>query len=131
MSFDYYVWLVAVLAILYSIIIRAVQNRFVDKAGMQALQKQSSELNTEYKKAAERKDQVAMDSILKKQAELFPKMNKLLIEQLKMVFVILVVFFTFTWVANAFDPTVRDDIILKASDDGNGCDQIAGDGVFS
>lgn len=130
MDFGYYIIVVALLAAVYAAVIRVVQNRLINRGAMQELQKQSQAFNDEYKKASQRKDQPAMDRIMKQQMDLFPRMNALMMEQFKAMAVILLVFFAFNWTAGHFDPTVQDDIGIEARDNGQGCDRAAADGVF-
>ena len=58
-------------------------------------------------------------------------MNKVMFSQFKPMFIILAVFMVFSAIIAQIDPTVKDDIRLNLTDDGKGCDRIAGDGVFS
>lgn len=131
MPFGDFALLVAVLAVLYSVIARVVQNKFIDRAAMKALQEESKTLQEEYKKASERKDQKRMDEFMKKQTDIFPRMNMLMMGQFKIMFVILGVFLLFNWSIQQLDPSIKDDISLEANDRGEGCDTLAGDGIFS
>jgi len=131
MPFENYVVLVAVAAVIYSIIARIVQVKLVDRKEMDGLQAESKKLNEEYKNAKSRNDKAAMEDIMKKQMDLFPKMNKVMLSQFKPMIVILAVFFVFNWTITHFDPSKADDITLNLSDDGKGCDRTIGDGVYS
>ncbi len=131
MAFEDYVLLVALLAVIYSAIVRVIQLKFTDREAMKSLQTESKELNDQLKKAQERKDQFAADALMKKQMDLFPKMNKIMMAQLKVMFGIIIIFFGFNWTVTHLDPTVQDDITLELLDDGNACDLAANDGTFS
>ena len=72
-----------------------------------------------------------MDEIMEKQMEFLPRMNSMMFKQFKPMLVILVIFFAFTWLLTYLDPTVKDDIFLNLTDDGKGCDLVAGDGNFT
>lgn len=131
MDLELYVWLVALASLIYASTTRLIQRKLVNKKEMEAVQKESKELNAEYKKAAERKDKIAMEKITKKQMEMLPKMNKVMMSQFKPMVVVILLFLAFTYVVNYFNPIVKDDIALMLSDDGNGCDEIAGDSIYS
>jgi len=131
MPFEYYVLLVAVAAVIYSIIARIVQMKLVDKKEMDQIQAESKRLNEEYKSAKSRSDKAAMEEIMKKQMDLLPKMNKVMLSQFKPMIVILAIFLVFNWAITNFDPSKADDIMMNLSDDGKGCDRASGDGVFS
>jgi len=131
MPFETYAALVAVAAVLYSFIARYVQNRFIDRKQMAELQAESKRLNEEYKAASKSEDKAKMDQSMQKQMELFPKMNKLMMDQFKPMIVILVIFFAFNWAITSFDPSKADDISLAANDNGTGCDKAAGDGIYT
>ncbi|HID72819.1 TPA: DUF106 domain-containing protein, partial [Candidatus Micrarchaeota archaeon] len=130
MDFGLYVILVAVAAIVYAGISRFLQNKLVDRSKMEEFQKESKRLNAEYKKASERKDQAKMEEIMKQQMELFPKMNKIMMQQFKPMIIIICIFFVFTFAVNSINPMVEDDIKFVLYDDGEGCD-TAGDGIFT
>jgi hypothetical protein len=108
-----------------------VQNKLIDKTEMEAIQKESKELSKEYEKAQKAKDKKAMDEILQRQMEFLPRMNKAMMGQFKPMFVILAIFALCSGLIGQLDPTIKDDIRLNLSDDGKGCDRIAGDGTFS
>ena len=131
MDLQIYVWLVAFVALFYAGLTRFIQRKLVDRKEMEGMQKESKALNAEYKKASERKDQAEMERIMKKQMELLPKMNKVMFKQFKPMIVILVLFFAFTYVVGLFNPMEQDDITIMLSDNGQGCDEAGGDGIFS
>ncbi len=130
MSFDFYVIIVTLAAITYSAIARVVQEKLTNKKVMEEVQLESKRLGDQYKEASKRSDKTKMDEITKKQMELFPKMTGMMFGQLKVLAVVLLVFFTFSWAVGNFDPTVKDDINLDLKDDGQDCDE-AKDGVFT
>ncbi len=131
MDLELYIWLVALAALIYAAVSRTIQGKFVNKKEMEEIQKESKALNQEYKKAAERNDKAAMEKIMKKQMELFPRMNKMMFASFKPMIIILLFFGGFIYVVNHFDPTTQDDITLMLSDDGKGCDESAGDNIYS
>jgi hypothetical protein len=131
MVFEIFTALVAFLAVVYAGITKFIQTKLVDRAEMEGIQKESKRLNEEFEKAKKANDKKKMDRIMKEQLEFFPKMNKAMMAQFKPMIVILVVFFAFTWIVGLIDPAVKDDIVINLSDDGNGCDAKAGDGILS
>ena len=130
MSFDFYVIIVTLAAITYSAIAKVVQEKLTNKKEMEGIQLESKKLGDEYKEASKRNDKTKIDEITKKQMALFPKMTGMMFGQLKVLAVVLLVFFTFSWAVGYFDPTVKDDINLDLNDNGQDCDETK-DGVFS
>jgi hypothetical protein len=131
MPFVEYTILLAVVAVIYSALARFIQLKLVNKADMDSVQSDSKRLNDAYKAADRAGDKAKMESIMKDQMELFPKMNKVLLSQFKPMIVILVIFFMFNWAITTYDPSKLDDTVLVAHDDGKGCDAIAADGIYS
>jgi|YelNatPaOPRAMG01_1025707.scaffolds.fasta_scaffold02694_8 uncharacterized membrane protein (DUF106 family) len=131
MDLQTYVLLVAVVALAYSCLTRYIQQKMIDKNEVEAVQKESKALNEEYKKAAARNDKKEMDRIMQKQLELLPRINRIMFMQLKPMIVILVFFAGFMYVVNHLNPLASDDIVVTLTDDGNGCDEVPRDGVFS
>lgn len=131
MDLQLYVWLVALVALVYAGTTRFIQRKLVNRKEMEAIQKESKELSKQYKEATKRNDKAEIDRIAKKQMEFLPKMNKVMFSQFKPMIVILVLFFAFTYVVNFFDPTKQDDITVFLYDDGKGCDAVAGDNIYS
>ncbi|MFH1393581.1 MAG: EMC3/TMCO1 family protein [Candidatus Micrarchaeota archaeon] len=131
MDFSFYIILVAVAAIVYAGISRYLQNTLVDRSKMEELQKESKALNAEYKKATDAKDQAKMEAIMKKQMELFPKMNKVMMQQFKPMIIIIAIFFAFSFGVNSINPFVEDDIHFVLFDDGGDCDKLPDDGVYT
>ncbi|HSB46529.1 MAG TPA: EMC3/TMCO1 family protein [Candidatus Bilamarchaeum sp.] len=131
MVFEIFTALVAFLAVAYAGITKFVQNKLIDRSEMEGLQKESKRLSEEFDKAKKANDKKKMDRIMKEQMEFFPKMNKAMMGQFKPMAVILIVFFAFTWVVGQLDPAVKDDIAINMTDDGSGCDALAGDGIFT
>jgi len=122
MVFEFYVIAVAVAAIIYSVITRVIQEKLMNKKETEELQAESKRLNGEYKKAKERNDKIKMDDVAKQQLDLFPRINKMMFGQLKIVGVILLVFFAFSTAVKDFDPHIKDDVQIELKNDGNGCD---------
>ncbi len=131
MPFDEYVILVAVVAIIYSGVVRFLQMKLVNKAEMDSVQAESSRLNEEYRAASKANDKARMDRVMSEQMELFPRMNKVLLSQFKPMLVILVVFFFVNWAITVYDPSKLDDLTIRALDDGKGCDAHAADRIYS
>ncbi len=131
MDFEIYYVLVTVLALVYAGISRFVQNKLIDRTEMEAIQKESKELTAEMDKAQKAKDKKKVDELLQKQMEFLPRMNKMMMGQFKPMFIILAVFLLLTAIVSQLDPTVRDDIKLNLTDNGKGCDKVAGDGIYT
>ncbi len=131
MNLELYVLLVGIAALFYAAITRIIQEKLVDKKEMEAVQKESKELNAAYKEASKRNDKAEMDRIMKKQMELLPRMNKIMFKQFKPMAVTLLLFFGFIFLVNTFDPTTPDDITLTLTDNGEDCDDTRGDNIYS
>jgi uncharacterized membrane protein (DUF106 family) len=131
MIYEFYAAAVALAAILYSAATRFIQNKLIDKKQMQEIQEESKRLSKEQDEASKRKDQKKLDELMQRQLELFPKMNGMMMGQFKVMGVILIVLFGFSWLVNTFNPALEDDINIILSDSGQGCDAKAGDSIFS
>ncbi|MFA5050004.1 MAG: EMC3/TMCO1 family protein [Candidatus Micrarchaeia archaeon] len=128
---EYFFLIVALLAISYSLLIRKLQYKFGNQKEMEELQKETKMVNEEYKQASKEKNQARMDSLMKKQQEIFPKMGKLMMGQFKVMGMILIIFLGLMWVVNYMDPFTKDDIKIILLDDGANCDSIANDNIYS
>ncbi|MFH1221453.1 MAG: EMC3/TMCO1 family protein [Candidatus Micrarchaeota archaeon] len=131
MDLSTYIAIVAVIAIIYGFGVREIQNRLINKKEMEDVQKDSKRLSNEYNQAKKSDDKAAMDRIMKEQMEILPRMNKMMMGQLKPMLVITMVFLAVIWVVNSFNPVVLDDITVHLNDNGIGCDKIAADGIYS
>ncbi len=131
MVFETFIALVAVLALAYAGTTRYLQARLMDKKAMEEMQSESKRLSKEFDEAKKSGNQKRIDDAMKQQMDFLPKMNKVMMGQMKMMFAVLVVFAAFMWVVGYLDPSVQDDIRLNMSDDGKGCDLKADDGVYS
>ncbi len=123
--------LVGLLAVVYAGVAKFIQNKLVDRSKVEEMQKESRQLSQDFKKAKERGNQAEMDKIMKKQMEMLPKMNKVMLSQFKPMIFILAIFFAFTWLVGQVNPTLEDDIKVSLLDNGLGCDKTAGDGIYS
>jgi len=131
MDFGVFSAIVSALALVYAGAARFVQNRFVNKKEMEAIQKESKQLSAEYEEARKKNDKKRMELAMQKQMEFLPKMNKVMMSQFKPMFIILAVFILLSAIITQLDPTTKDDFTLNMTDDGKGCDRIAGDGTYS
>ncbi|VVC03003.1 Uncharacterised protein [Candidatus Bilamarchaeum dharawalense] len=131
MAFELFIGLVTVLAVAYALLAKYVQNKFVDKKQMEDYQAKMKLLNEEYEKAKKTGDKKKMQDALDRQMAFMPEMNKIMFAQFKPMIYIIIVFAVFSWVIGAMDDTIKDDILLNLSDDGLGCDKMAGDGIYS
>lgn len=131
MDFTLYAAFVTIMAVIYSFAVRELQYRFGNRKETEEFQRKSKELNDQMKEASKRKDQAKIEELMKKQTELLPEMNKIMMGQFKMMIPILIIFFALTWVVSNFDQTIQDDITITLMDNGAGCDALAGDRVFS
>ncbi len=131
MDAGFYTVVVALVAIVYSIIARKIQYKYGNQKVMEALNVESKKLNEEYKKASARNDKKEMDRIMKRQMELLGSMWKGVFGQFKILIPILIIFFILTWGVNQFDPNLKDDVTIELKDDGIACDSNASDGTYS
>ncbi len=123
--------LVGFLALSYAAVVKFLQGRLVNRSETEAVQAESKRLSAEFATARKSGDKKTMDRLMQQQMELLPKMNKVMMGQMKPMFVILGVFAVFMWGVGALDPFTKDDIHINLTDDGQGCDKAAGDYVFS
>ncbi|MBU0591602.1 DUF106 domain-containing protein [Candidatus Micrarchaeota archaeon] len=123
--------LVGVMAIIYAGIARFAQYKLVNRKEMRSIQEESKKISDDMKKAQESGNKTRIDEAMKKQMEFLPKMNTMMMGQFKPMIVILIVFFAFIWVIEQINPYIIDDTIVPMLDDGNGCDAIVGDGIYS
>lgn len=131
MVLDNYIIIVALAAIIYAGTARFLQHKLVDRSRMENLQKESKRINEEYKKASERKDKEQMEEIMAKQMEMLKEMNQVMFQQFKPMIIIISIFLILMFVLNSFNPAITDDVTIDLYDDGEGCDQTAGDGIYS
>lgn len=131
MDSTFYTIIVALLAVIYSIIVRKIQYKYGNQKEMETLNVESKKLNEEYQKASAKKDKKEMEEIMAKQMALFKKMWGGVFNQFKIMLPILAVFFAFTWGVTYFDPTTKDDVTIDLFDKGGLCDETTNDGVYS
>lgn len=131
MVFEIFTALVAFLALAYAGATRYLQAKLVNKKALADMQSESKRLSKEFDDAKKSGNQKRIDEAMKNQMDFLPKMNGVMMGQMKMMFVILVLFAGFMWLVGHLDPSIQDDITLQMSDNGSGCDQTAGDGVYS
>jgi len=123
--------LVGLLALAYAGLTKFLQNKLIDKKAVEAIQAESKRLSDEFEKAKKADDKKRMDRVMAEQMEHLPKLNGVMMKQMKPTLFILVMFMGFMWVVGQLDPYTKDDIKLELLDDGKGCDNVSGDGVFS
>ncbi len=107
------------LALIYAVTIRFAQRKLMDQNLMKEVQEQSKKLNEAYKEAAKNNDKRRMDEVMKMNEQLMPKMNQMMIGQMKMMAVVLIIFFAFTWVAGQLDPYPKDDFSINLTKTGD------------
>ncbi|MFH0737327.1 MAG: EMC3/TMCO1 family protein [Candidatus Micrarchaeota archaeon] len=123
--------LVGLLAVGYAGLSKFLQNKLIDRKEVEAMQAESKRLSAEFEKAKKANDKKRMDKAMQDQMDHLPKLNGVMMKQMKPTFVILIMFMGFMWVVGQLDPFVQDDVRLELRDDGAGCDKVSGDGVFS
>jgi len=123
--------LVGFLALIYAGVVKFLQNKLIDRSKVEEVQAESKRLNAEFKKAQKANDKKKMDKIMQQQMAHLPKLNGVMMQQFKPMFVILAIFAGFMWVVGQIDPFIQDDIVVSLVDDGSGCDAAAGDGIYS
>ncbi|MFH1784807.1 MAG: EMC3/TMCO1 family protein [Candidatus Micrarchaeota archaeon] len=131
MDSNIFIGLVAVLAIVYAVFAKMIQNKFVDKKQMEDYQATMRELGKEYEKAKKSGDSKKTQEALDKQMAFMPEMNKIMFAQFKPMIFIIAIFAIFSWVIGAIDSNATDDFILNLTDDGQNCDKLANDGIYS
>lgn len=123
--------LVGFLALIYAGVVKFLQNKLIDRSKVEEVQAESKRLNAEFKKAQKANDQKKMEKIMQQQMAHLPKLNGVMMQQFKPMFVILAIFAGFMFVVNHINPFIQDDIVVPLLDDGSGCDAAAGDGIYS
>jgi hypothetical protein len=131
MVFESFAALVGFLALAYAGITKYLQATLVDRSEMEKIQAESKKLNEEFERAKKAGNKKRMEEIMKEQMEFLPRMNSVMMKQFRPMIYILAVFGLFTWGIGLLDPSVKDDILIPMTDDGNGCDKAADDGIFS
>ncbi|MGV8176997.1 MAG: EMC3/TMCO1 family protein [Candidatus Bilamarchaeaceae archaeon] len=110
--YEYFVWVVVLLALAYAVLIQVLRNKFVDMGRMNEIQKRMNDLNKEFKEAQKRKDERRMQELLKQQTDLMPEMGKQMWGQVKMMIPTLLIFFGFMALLAFIDPNTKDDIVI-------------------
>lgn len=113
-------WLVTFLSMVYSLLIRFIQIKFIDQEKMKSLQKRMNELNKEYISALRSSNKRRMDSIQEEQNKLMPEFNKIMMGQLKLMVVIVIIFVAFMLPINFLDPFLQDDKTFELSPSASG-----------
>ncbi len=131
MDFELFVLVVAGLAVVYAAVNKVIQNKLIDKEAMKKFQEESKKVNEEYKAAQKSGNKKRIDEAMKKQMDMLPRMNKVMMGQMKPMFITIAIFMAMYWMLGQIDPTKADDAIITLLDDGSGCDSKAGDGTFT
>ncbi len=120
MDSEFYFYVVTALAVVYSVFVRLLQNKLMDKSIMKEVQEKSKQINELYKEAAKHNDKRKMEQLSKMNEELMPKMNAMFVGQMKMMVAVLAVFFVFMWISGQLDPTAQDDFSINLTNTRNG-----------
>jgi len=131
MDLSDYMIVVTIIAIIYAVVVREIQNRMIDRKESEEIQKESKRLSEAYKEAMKKGNKKEADKIMEEQVQLLSRMNKMMIGQLKPMIVIMMVFFALTWAIGVFNPVISDDVVVPLLDNGKGCDKLANDGTYS
>ncbi|MEW6528975.1 MAG: EMC3/TMCO1 family protein [Candidatus Micrarchaeota archaeon] len=115
MDISLYLYFVTALSAVYIVLIRIIQSKLIDPNMTKNIQEKSKQINALYKEAMKSNNRHKMDEISKMNDALMPMMNAMLIGQVKLMVVILTIFFAFTWIINYTDPTLTDDFSLNLS----------------
>ena len=111
-------YLVTFIALIYAIVLKAVQGKVMDKTLMNDVQAQSKRINELYKEASKSNSKSKLDEVAKMNEELMPKMNQMLFGQMKAMAVILAIFFAFSWMVGSIDPTIKNDLHINMTGEG-------------
>ena len=128
---EWFFWFVTLIAILYTVAVRFIQRRFMDKDKQKGINKKLSENTKKYTEAMKRDNKREVERLQKEQEVIMKEFQGIMFSQFKIMGIILVFFFGFMWIVNAVDPTVADDMILTFNDDGLECDTTASDNLFT
>ena len=131
MVLEIFTGLVGVLAVIYAGFVRFIQYKLIDKKEVDAIQAESKKISEEFKEAQKSGNEKRIEEAMKKQMGFMPKMSKMMMNQLKMMAVIFVIFFAFTWAVDQINPFDDDDVTVQLEDNGQSCDELAGDGIYS
>ncbi|MEM3422640.1 MAG: EMC3/TMCO1 family protein [Candidatus Bilamarchaeaceae archaeon] len=131
MDFSTYILAISLVALIYSLVVKKIQDSLIDKKEMEEVQKESKRLSAAYNEAIKRGDKKEADKIMQEQLALLPRMNKMMLGQLKPMLIIMVIFIAITWLIGLVNPFTADDITIQLNDNGKECDRLANDGVFS
>jgi hypothetical protein len=116
-DYNTYFYLVTVAALIYTLAIRFIQKKVMNKALMDEVQANTKRIN-ELTKEVSKGDKRKSEELEKLNNDMMPKMNQLMMEQMKMMVVLLAVFFAFTIPINMLDPTHADDYSFNMTKSG-------------
>lgn len=131
MDLSAYVLAIIIVAGIYAVVVREIQNRLIDRKETERIQKESKRLSDAYQDALKRGNKKEAEKIMQEQFNILLQMNKMMLGQLKPMAVIMIIFFAATWAIGVFNPVTADDVALYLLDEGARCDMKAGDGIYS
>ncbi len=108
-----FMYVVVLSSLLYILITRFIRKKLIDMDKVKEFQNRMNELNKKFREAVKRNDKEEMERLNKEQMKLMPKMKWVMLEQLKMTFFILIIFFAFMFLLNSIDPLKSDDVVLN------------------
>ncbi len=108
-----FIYVVGFIALVYVIITRVLNRIMMDNSRMKEFREKMDKLNKEFKEASKRNDVEKMNKIYEEQKKLFPMMGGAFKDQLKMMGIILVVFYISMWFIGYLNPFIKDDISIS------------------
>ncbi|MCK4319497.1 DUF106 domain-containing protein [Candidatus Micrarchaeota archaeon] len=128
---EWFFWFVTLIAIIYTVAVRFIQRKFVDKDKQKGINKKLSENTKKYTEAMKKDNKREVERLQKEQGIIMKEFQGVMFSQFKIMGIVLVFFFGFMWIVNSVDPTVADDQSIIFNDDGLECDETAGDNRFT
>lgn len=131
MDGTYFFYFIIALATAYTISVRIIQSKIMDKNLMKEVQEKSKNINAMYAQAIKINDTRKMDEIAKMNSELMPKMNAMIMGQMKMMVIVIAVFFLFIFISDYFDPYPKDDFSINLTKNGDSENQTSNYSSYS
>ncbi len=101
-----------VFALAYLLLVRFVRFRLINPQIANELKGLLKEMNEARKKMLETKSEKWSDKHIELQLKAAHKMNQMSIQQIRLVLVLMVIFFGFMWILSHLDPAKKDDIVI-------------------
>lgn len=107
-----YIYFLSLLVLVYIILLRFLQKKFVNINKMNEFNTKLKELTKEFNEASKNRDTKRMEELSKEHTKMLKQSSFIMVEQIKMMMISLFLFLFFIYIANAFSPYKADDKII-------------------